>query len=298
MGMSCGSDPIRERTRLPMSDERWPSGLHLACVAVTAAALVLVMVYPFLPGKHDPLAVSLSIGVQVLGTFGLIGVPIGLLWLAVPQRAFTWAMLALAVGTGVALLLSLFATLSTGMAFGVLTLGACAYALVRLGRGAWRLRPGATPTRHPAPLYLVLLPILTSGVQWTATAPLSRWSRDLAIANAAPLIADIEQYHTAHGRYPASLEAQHKDYEPGIVGVNRYVYLPRGEAFNLSFEAPRFLFDRFGTREWVVYNPRDEHRVYSHAAWLMPPPQVTEPGQGWYASGETGHAHWRYFWFD
>jgi hypothetical protein len=38
--------------------------------------------------------------------------------------------------------------------------------------------------------------------------------------------------------------------------------------------------------------------VYSHAAWLMPPPEVTEPWQGWYASGETGHVHWRYFWFD
>lgn len=272
--------------------------LHLACAAAIAAALVLLMVYPFLPGKHDPLAVSLAVGVQVFGVVGLLLVPIGVLWLAVPKHAFAWAMLAMVVGILVVLVLSLIATLSTGNAFGLLTLGACVYALVRLGHGAWQRRRTGTLARHPAPLYLVLLPILTCVASWTARAPLTTWSRDRAIAQAAPLIADIEQYRAAHGRYPVSLEAQHKDYEPGVVGVERYAYLPRGDAYNISFETPRFLFDRFGTREWVVYNPRDEHRVYSHAAWLMPPPEVPEPGQGWYASGETGHAHWRYFWFD
>jgi hypothetical protein len=80
--------------------------------------------------------------------------------------------------------------------------------------------------------------------------------------------------------------------------VERYVYVPQGDSYNLSFEQPRFLLDRFGTREWVVYNPRDEHRVYSHTAWLLPPPGVAEASQGWYASGETGHAHWMYFLFD
>ena len=285
-------------SQVAVPEHRGSIGLHLACVAAIAAVLALLMVYPFFPGKHDPLAMSLSIGVQAFGMIGLLLVPIGVLWLALPRYAFAWAVLALAVGTFVALVLSLFATLGTGNAFGVLTLGACAYVLVRLGRGAWPLRRAGTPVRHPAPLYLVLLPVLVFVAQWAVSAPFTRWSRDRAIANAAPLIADIEQYRAAHGRYPASLEAQHKDYELGVVGVNRYAYLPRGESYNLSFEAPRFLFDRFGTREWVVYNPRDEHRVYSHAAWLMPPPEVTDPGQGWYASGETGHAHWRYFWFD
>ncbi|MEQ1761323.1 MAG: BrnT family toxin [Vicinamibacterales bacterium] len=30
----------------------------------------------------------------------------------------------------------------------------------------------------------------------------------------------------------------------------------------------------------------------------FPPPDVGEPSQGWYASGETGHAHWMYFLLD
>ena len=67
---------------------------------------------------------------------------------------------------------------------------------------------------------------------------------------------------------------------------------------DLSFEQPRFLLDRFGTREWVVYNPRDQHRAYSHIAWLLPSPDVAEPNQGWYASGRTDHPHWMYFLFD
>jgi hypothetical protein len=272
--------------------------LHLVCVASIAAVLALLTVYPFLPGRHDPLAASLSIGAQVFGVIGWLLVPIGTCWLALPRYAFGWALIGITVGVLIALVLSLFATLSSGMALGVLTLGACTYALARLGRGAWRLRRAETSVRHPASLYLLLLPVLTFLVQWTLGTPLTRWSRDRAIVNAAPLIADIEQYRVAHGRYPASLEAQHKDYQPGVVGVERYAYLPRGDTYNVSFETPRFMLDRFGTREWVVYNPRDEHRVYSHAAWLMPPSGVTEPGQGWYASGETGHAHWRYFWFD
>jgi hypothetical protein len=272
--------------------------LHLACVAAIAALLALLMVYPFLPGKHDRLAVSLSIGAQVFGVVGLVLTPVGVLWMAMPRHAFAWALLAMAAGTFLALVLSLLATLSTGTAFGILTLGACAYLLVRLGAGLRGLKGPDAPLMHPAPVYLVWLPVLAFVGQWTLSAPLTRWSRDMAIANAAPLTADLEQYHVRHGRYPASLEAQHKDYEPGVVGVDRYAYLPRGETYNVSFETPRFLLDRFGTREWVVYNPRNEHRVYSHAAWLMPPPELAEPGQGWYASGETGHPHWRYFWFD
>ena len=81
------------------------------------------------------------------------------------------------------------------------------------------------------------------------------------------------------------------------MGVERYPYVSQGDSYNLSFDQRGFLLDRFGTREWV-YNPRDKHRVYSHTAWLLPPPEVAEPSQGWYASGQTGHTHWMYFWFD
>lgn len=271
---------------------------HAVLIVGLAALLAFAVVYPFLPGRYDRLAVPLSTMVQVFGVVGLALVPGGVLWLIMPRHAFALAVFATVVGTGIALILALFATLSVGNAFGVLTLAVWGYVLVRLIPRLKQLRGAEDRRRHPAPLYLVLLPVLALASQLALAAPVARWSRDRAIANAGEFLADIEQYHTRHGRYPVSLQAQNRDYHPDVIGVEQYLYVPRGASFNLSFEQPRFLLDRFGTREWVVYNPRDEHRVYSHTAWLMPPPDVAEPSQGWYASGETGHAHWRYFWFD
>lgn len=271
---------------------------HVALIGGIATLLAFSTVYPFLPGRYDKLAVPLSTMVQVFGVVGMALVPVGAVWLMVPRRGFVVAALATFVGTGIALILALFATLGVGNAFGVLTLAVWGCVLVRLIPRLKRLR-GLKPRRlHPVPLYLILLPSITLACQLVLAAPVTRWSRDRTIANAGEFIADIEQFHARHGRYPVSLQAQNKDYHPDVVGIEKFVYVPREDSYNLSFEQPRFLLDRFGTREWVVYNPRGEHRAYSHTAWLLPPSEMPEPVQGWYAFGETGHTHWRYFWFD
>ena len=271
---------------------------HLAFLLVTAVLLVLCMVYPYFSGGYDRLAVPLSTMAQVFGVAGLALVPVGLLWLAMPKHGFGLSIVGTAVGTGVALLLALFATLSVGNAFGALTCAAWVFAAIRFVPRLKSLKNAEYSTRHPAAMYLVCLPVITFAAQMVLRAPLMKASRDRAIASASQFIGDIEQYHARHGRYPVSLQAQNRDYHPNVVGIERYIYVPQGDSYNLSFEQPRFLLDRFGTREWVVYNPRDVHRVYSHTTWLLPPPDVAEPSQGWYASGETGHAHWRYFYFD
>lgn len=271
---------------------------HVALIIGLATLLACATVYPFLPGRYDRLAVPLSAMAQVFGVVGLALVPGGVLWLAKPRRRFALAVFTTAVGTCVALILALFAALSAGNAFGVLTLAALVYALVRLMPRLKHLKSTEDPRLHPAPLYLVCLPTLALVSQLALAAPVTRWSRDRAITNASEFIVDIEQYHASHGRYPVSLQAQYGDYDPHLVGVERYVYVPRGDSYNLSFEQPRFLLDDIGTREWVVYNPRDEHRVYSHTSWLLLPSDAVEPIQGWYASGETDKAHWMYFLFD
>jgi hypothetical protein len=273
-------------------------GLHVAIIVGIAALLAFAMAYPFLPGRYDRLAVPLSTMAQVFGVVGLALVPGGVLWLIMPRHGFVLAVLATAVGTGIALILALFATLSVGNAFGVLTLAAWVFMLGQVIPAVRRLRRAGGSGRRFAPVYLVCLPLVAFAAQLALAAPMARASRERAIANARAFIADIEQYHTRHGRYPVSLQAQNTDYHPDVVGVEQYLYVPRGDSYNLSFEQPRLLLDRFGTREWVVYNPRDEHRVYSHTAWLLPPPEVAEPSQGWYASGPAGHAHWMYFLFD
>lgn len=271
---------------------------HLALIVGVSMLLALSIVYPFLHGRYDRLALPLSTMTQVFGVVGLALVPGGVLWLMLPRYGFALSVFSTVVATCVALILALFATLSVGNAFGVLTLALWGYVLLRLIPRLKRLKSADDGPVHPAPLYLVVLPVLALASQLLLAAPVARWSRDRAIANAGEFITDIQQYHARHGRYPVSLQAQNRDYDPHVVGVERYLYVPHGDSFNLSFEQPRFLLDRFGTREWVVYNPRDEHRVYSHTSWLLPPPDVAEPSQGWYASGETGHMHWMYFWFD
>ncbi len=260
--------------------------------------LIVGMAYPFLSGGYDRLAVPISTMVQVFGVVGLTLVPVGLLWLAIPRYGFAMSLVGTGIGTGIALLLALFATLSVGNAFGVLSIATWVVVVVRLVPTLKSLKNAEHSTRHPAAVYLVCLPVAAFAAQLALRAPLMEVSRSRAIARAGPFIDDIEQYYVQHGRYPVSLQAQNRDYHPSVVGIERYIYVPQNESYNLSFEQPRFLLDRFGTREWVVYNPRDAHRVYSHTNWLLPPPDVAEPSQGWYASGETGHRHWRYFYFD
>jgi hypothetical protein len=272
--------------------------VHLGAVAAIAALLVLAIAYPFLAGRYDALAVPLSTMAQVFGVVGLPLVPIGVLWLAMPRFGVALGIAAVAVGTFVALVLALFATLSVGNAFGVITLAAWAASLVSLIPGVRRARRGPGDPVHAAPIYLVLLPAASLVAQLALAGPLTTSSRARAVASAGQLIEEIEAHRAAHGRYPASMQAQHRDFHSQVVGVEGYEYAASGDGYDLSFEQPRFLLDRFGTREWVVYNPGGEHRSFSHAARRLGGPEAQERSQGWYASGDAGFPGWRYFLFD
>jgi len=281
-----------------MSRRRRTIVIHLAIVAAMAALLVLCIAYPFLPGRYDQLAWPLSTMAQVFGVVGLPLVPVGLVWLVVPRYGFGLAIISVVIGTGAALVLALFATLSVGNAFGVLTLAVWAASVLQLWPYVAHRRRADEGSFNPAPLYLILLPAVGLVAQLALAGPFTTSSRARAILNASEFIGHIEAYRAEHGRYPPSLQAQNRDYDPHVVGVETYVYAPSGDSYDLSFEQPRLLLDRFGTREWIVYNPRNQHRAYSHTAWRLGSPEEQGRSQGWYASGETGHPQWRYFWFD
>lgn len=129
-------------------------------------------------------------------------------------------------------------------------------------------------------------------------APAIEFSRSRAIWNSAQLIADIEQYRAANGRYPASLLSVWEDNKPWVIGVRQYHYEPSGDAYNMFFEQ---LVLPFGTREFVMYNPRDAHALISHKRDLLqltPQELALEQTRGHYAVHDAPHPHWRYFWFD
>lgn len=145
------------------------------------------------------------------------------------------------------------------------------------------------------PLYLIFVPSIALIAQLTLAAPLTERSRNIAIENSAEMIGNIEAYYAEHGSYPVSLFAEWPDYSPGIVGMSQYYYEPNGETYNLSFEQPRFLLDSIGTREFVMYNQREEHAMTSHAAWRL---TNQEELRGWYEVRDAGVPHWKYFLFD
>ena len=272
------------------------SAKHTVLLIVLTALITLGIIYPFLSGDFDHLAIPISTMLQVFGLVGLTLVPVGVLWLAMPRHRFGFAITTLIVGTFVILFITLFATFSVGKSLGVITLLLWTTVVIFLIPKVKSLRI-ETKKIYWLPVYLISLPMVSLLLQLTLAKHLTQLSRNRAINNAERFIKHIEEFHTQVGQYPLTLQAQNKDYYPDVVGVEKYLYSPHRKGYNLSFEQPRFLIDKFGTREWVVYNPLDENSVYSHATWLL---EVERPdiAQGWYASGNTGHLHWKYFLFD
>jgi hypothetical protein len=271
---------------------------HIIFIAGITVLLIVCIIYPFLPGKYDPLAVPLSTMAQVFGVVGLPLSLVGLLWLLMPRYKVVFIIIYLVLATFVALIIALFAALSVGNAFGILTVAVWVYVLLWQIPKLKKLKSTRNSLFNYTPWYLVTLPVFSLFFQLVLAKPMTQYSKNRAIVHAGAFIGDIRQYNAHYGRYPLSLQAQNKDYYPDVVGVEKYHYASQGGGYNLSFEQPRFLLDRFGTREWIVYNPLDEQRAYSHVAWLLPGFDTSAPNQGWYASGATGHPNWKYFWFD
>lgn len=277
------------------------------------ALLGLAMVYPHLPGDFDPLTQGLSAMVQVFGFAGLPLAFIGVLWLAlefrnrarhrqqlpVTNKGFSFALAALIIGSLIAVIVSLVALMTTGIILCVLTAALSLWAFGKAISGLKRLRTTSSPGVHPAPWYLVSIPVAVVLLQLTLARPLTDFSRNRAIGQSAELIEAIELHRVEQGRYPQSMLALWPDYYPDVAGIDRFHYAVQGEGYNLAFRQPRFLFDNFGTEEFVVYNPRDEQIMPSHASWILvwSPDQLARQ-QGWFAVHDAAQPHWKQFWFD
>jgi hypothetical protein len=262
-----------------------------ACLA--AAAVLLLTLLPFLPGSHDPLAVPVAVMSMTFGLVGLLMVPFGALAIVAhargagprTQRMLERATLGCAVVVWMAVTLS--ATASAGFILGAVTLGAGGFAL-------WRARRPAAG--GAAPLHLALVPLPVALVQLTMVGYAVEFSRGRAIGNSAAMIADVERYREANGRYPSGLASQVQDYRPDVIGIREYRYEASGDAYNLYFEQ---FTTRLGTREIVVYNPRDDQTMASHDMDILRPRpgQASRPG-GYYSVRDAAQPHWKYFWFD
>jgi hypothetical protein len=274
---------------------------HILGIVAVVAFVVLCTLLPFLPGSYDGLAVALSEMAHMFGTVGLLLVPIGLLWIAADRskrlvdKRYLFPLLALIASTLVWAALWLAAIIQSGFVLGFAIVVLWIWVL----RKAWTCFRSKSSKRASAlPFYLVAVPVVVALLQWALVERAIESSRNRAILNSTPLIAAIEDYRARNGKYPTSLLAEWPDYGPRVIGIREYRYEPHGEEYNLVFEQFNY---RFGTREFVVYNPRDEHVMTAHASDILeltPAQLALERTRGHHARHDLPQPHWKIFWFD
>lgn len=223
--------------------------------------LCFAMTYPHLPGRFDASAGALSFVAQTISYASLLLVPIGLGWMVSPRRFSLWCRLAL-VSAGLGAIVATVGAISQNQLALGMALGVAVLALLRLGWGRIRtvLENGGS-VENSLRLYLVFVPFLLVAFREGVVPRAADWSRDRAIVNSAPLIAEIESHRQRRGVYPDSLESLNPDFPTGVVGIERFQYEKNGDAYNLFFFRTATELDAM---EVVLFNPRDEHRFTSH----------------------------------
>lgn len=283
---------------------------HLVSIGTAVALLAVCMLLPFLPGEYDALAVTLSTMSQLFGMAGLLLVPLGAIWLAHEFKkrtkkthtgssrdwGYRFGLVSIGAATLVAVVVSLPAFINVGPSLGLGAIALWAYCAARLVTTLKGREHAEHRTFNAAPLYLIVVPIVAAILRSTLVGPAIEYSRNRAIENSAGLISDIERYREGNGHYPLSLLSVWKDYKPAVKGVEQYHYELNGDAYNLYFE---HLASQLGTREFVMYNKRDEHEMTSHAMdLLLLTPSELSVQRGYYAVREGARPHWKRFLFD
>lgn len=286
---------------------------HLIFIGLIVALAGVGMFYPYLPGKYDALAVPISTLFQVWSGLGLPLLPIGAFWLgyewrgqyrrkrnlSLSNQSYRFASFAL-VGVSLVLIsVNLLVMLGYSFSLGLLVLALWLFLVFKAWRKIISWKNTESRSMNYCPLYLLLIPLILVFFQAAFAKSASQFSRKYAIDQSQELIQAIERHCSEQGTYPSTLLAVWPDYYPNVVGIESYHYALRGDAYDLYFEQPRFFFDNFGTREFVVYNNLDQQIMPSHTSWILIwSKQQLAANQGWYAVHKAAEKHWKYFWFD
>ena len=265
--------------------------------------VIVATFLPFFPGGHDPLAVPLSAMAWALGRVGLLLVPVGGLWLWAStgreSRPAPPAWL-VRITLGACILIAMVTVLVGFASSGSQVLAAVTAVFlglltIRLGRRLRSTQAGASRPRMAAAI-LVVAPLVVLAAQTMLVDAVTTQARNRVIANGAPLIAEIERYRERRGAYPESLFSIWGDYKPSTVGVERYHYERSGETYNVIFREPSL---GFGTRRFVVYNPRDTQRVTVHEQdrLLLDEAALDADNAGYTVIETLPQPHWKVFLF-
>lgn len=256
----------------------------------------LFVVLPFMPGPSNKLSIGLSALGQMAGFFGVLTLPLGLVWAFFELRKFRgaaglkvnhwnngfyFAIAATLVGVFAYALVTAGLTHDDGWWVTAVSVPIGLFLLWTTARGIGKLRRQVVLKFSPAPLYLLSIPLVVLAAKLWLQDPLAAASRVKAIRQSEPLIAAIERFREREGRYPDSLA----ELQPGfllklpstsVMGVNHFDYEKTPDAFYLYFKQVHG-----ATIEVVEYDKTQRHNRKGH-----------------YFSGETGVANWRYYWLD
>jgi hypothetical protein len=227
--------------------------------------LLLAMLGPYLPGRFDASAATLSFVIQVASYVSLPFVPVGVAWMVSRKRSSLWHRLTVGLAG-----LVVFVAVISAVSVNHLVMGAIlGFASIMFLRSAFRgtqanMEHAETPLATP--LYLAIIPVVLVTFISSVLPRAAEWSRDRAIRHSAPLVAAIESYHQRRGHYPLSLQSLNRDVPTGIVGIERFHYEPNGQGYNLFFVRQHIALD---AKEVVMFNPRGEHRFTSHELDLL-----------------------------
>jgi hypothetical protein len=253
------------------------------------------MTLPFLPGRYDPLAGALFATATGIALGSLLLVPVGVVW-TFSRTGYRPARWALGMATVVAVLAALATAASASIAGALVLLFVWVICLLRLWKCVSHAQAAGAAIARTVPVALIVAPLALAMVRLALVGPVAEWSRDRAIANAAAMIADIEQYRARTGAYPTALNSLGSDYPTGIIGIRRYQYEPAGDAYNLYFMPQS---TDLATEAVVMYNPRGEQDFSSHDQDLLRlSPDDIRRQRGYFTSDALAQANWRRFLFD
>jgi hypothetical protein len=279
---------------------------HVTRITGISALLLLCMFIPFLPGRYDSLAVTLSFMTQVFSFGGLLLIPIGAVWLGLEiarrKKGHKLAGVRYVLSVVVIIISAVLVIISTIAAyagynhlFGTLFLADCFYMLIR----TLLKLPKTNLTENsfnPIPIYLLTIPAILVLARLIFIAPAVAFSRNYVIENGGPLIQAIELYRDKNGHYPVSLQALHADYKPSVIGVYQYHYELNGNAYNVYFK--QFSED-LAAEEIVMYNKLGEHAFAAHAADILEyTGEALALRRGDRRKYTLPQLHWVYFRFD
>ncbi|MDR1532482.1 MAG: hypothetical protein LBS62_09970 [Clostridiales bacterium] len=292
--------------------------IHTIKALAVGIMTILAILFPFMPGEYDSLAVMISLEAQMFAYVSILFIPLGIAWLLYnlavrknggesKNRPEVSAPKAFAVCAAVIVTLcfvvSIFAAIGGAGSFrgsaalGILLLVCYAFLLfTKIIPKLTALKQDGGRKRSISPVCVILIPAAVLSFRFAFAAPLAEYSKNTAIEQAGVMIGDIEAYYLQYGFYPNSIQGLWKDYSTGVIGIEKYYYETNGEAYNLFFE--NFPSD-ITAREIVMYNKLDEHVIRSHPSFMFSlPPDEFERYRGYFSERSLPQEHWKSYLFD